>query len=316
MKTKYFVHNGKLITASSKKEAIHQIVASSKRKVIASKSKSQDLENYLVKTLKSCLDENFIRANSKEIEDILDKEGFYWNSRKGRYEYEIYKSYDDELEPWWFEQNNVDSFDAYWEALFDAYLDAETQPYYDAAKAISELCAENDVEVDDDYIDDCLREEIPCDYPNFLDDEIPCTIEVKATDETIKLVFGTSSLINIASKFVKGNLRPDLQSCLKEYLLAELNEDDLKDVSAVKSELEKLKKYKCSLFGYNDCMLTVREYLSTQNPKDDRASKFLELNDEFYFTPDSFYGSADNMIKIKAKIPIEYIDCRVGRHDF
>jgi hypothetical protein len=63
-------------------------------------------------------------------------------------------------------------------------------------------------------------------------------------------------------------------------------------------------------------MLTVREYLSTQNPKDDRASKFLELNDEFYFAPDSFYGSADNMIKIKAKIPIEYIDCRVGRHDF
>lgn len=273
-----FNFNGKVILASSKKEAIQKIVAS--KKVTA----SAEADAWIKKVLEDYVPKEFLDEHEKELEAIFDKHCF-WNRKENTYEYTFYRDQNDEITSSWLE--DIETFDAYHEKLWEAYRDSECELFRDIMDDIVELLENNDVELkqDADELRLALNESIPVYYPNFLDDTINTYIEVKNTSTVKKFLFGSDSNINIATKCVKGKfeeaISKSLVECTEEWKYGDLSEFSDKDkIQPITKflDFQDSRKETDELLYLVDVEITIREYLSILDKNTDWKEKRSEVD--------------------------------------
>ena len=269
----FYLCKGKVITASSKNDAI---------KVVATSTSDKKLEDFLVKCLKGYVSEENVRKYSKEIDDCFTN--FTWD--KQDYKLDIYRDQGDSLDSY---VRDIDTFEAYFNTIWDAYIDYVSDSFYELADNIKETLKTEGVEIDGDISDLSLQlqDYIPVDYPNFLDDDVVVTVRIKNTKDVKKFLYGSSSNINIATKLVKGHLDPDVEKSLIQAIEEQLvhadsfeelsKEDKIKEAVSFLDKSDKLKREE--LITIEGAELTIRDYLSIVDRDSDYTSEKLNKID-------------------------------------
>ena len=271
----FYLCKGKVITASSKNNAI---------KVVATSTSDKKLEDFLVECLQGYVSEDNVRKFSKEIDDCFDKGPFHWD--KSKYYFEIYKDYSDSMDE---RIKDIDTFEAYFNTIWDAYLEYVSSEFYDLADRIKETLKAEEVEIDGDVSDlsGQLQDYISVEYPDFLDDNVTVTVRIKNTKDIKKLLYGSSSNINIATKLVKGKLDIDVEKSLIQAIEEQLvhadsfeelsKEDKIKEAVDFLDKCDKLKREE--LITVEGVDLTIRDYLSIIDRDSDFTGEKLDKID-------------------------------------
>lgn len=269
----FYLCKGKVITASSKAKAIQ---------VIATSTSDKKLEDFLVKCLKGYVSEENVRKFSKEIDGCFTN--FTWDRQD--YELNIYRDQGDSLDS---SIRDIDTFEAYFNTLWDAYMEYVSDEFYELADRIKETLKTEGVEINGDVSDLSLQlqDYISVDYPNYLDDKIEVNVTIKNTKDIKKFLYGSSSNINIATKLVKGHLDPDVEKSLIQAIEEQLvhadsfeelsKEDKIKEAVSFLDKSDKLKREE--LITVEGVELTIREYLSIIDRDSDFTSKKLDKID-------------------------------------
>lgn len=124
--------------------------------------------------------------------------------------------------------------------------------------------------------------------PNFLDETLEASIEVKNTPEIKKRVYGSSSNINIANKCVKHKLSKEVEEslidCVKDYSKFSSDEfDELSDKEKVTEivnflDMEDKRSSYDEIIYMTDVSITVRDYLSILDSSNDYKEKVKEVD--------------------------------------
>lgn len=301
-----FLCKGHVVTASSKSKALRVVAAINK-----------GVEDYLVKLLRGFVSEENVRKYSKEIENIFDSH-FFW--RNGAYELTIYRDRDDNIGEV-LRRKKITTFDEYYDLIYDIYQEYELDEFFETAESIQSLLEEEGIELEDD-VDELrlrLQEEIGTNYPDFLSDEVEVDIGIKNVPEMKKLIYGSSSNINIATKCVKHKLGTIIEQALLECVeryegeIRELN--DSEKIKAITNFLDYEDKHKDDELLYLIYVnITVRDYLSINDNSDHNSVKAVNIETtgntkallSYGYGPDDVYN--DGIDLTLGKLNIEYIE--------
>lgn len=296
-----YLYNGHVVTASSKNKAL----------VIASSHSNKQLEDLFVKIFEGYLPEETVRKYSKELDtDVFDSFLF----RDGHLEHEVYKDQNDSVK-WLIESKNIESFEEYFQELQEAYLDDELRVFGEVYDNLEKFLEENELELEDDFDDlkDRIRDYCWYTTPNFLDETLEVSIEVKNTPEIKKRVYGSSSNINIANKCVKHKLSKEVEEslidCVKDYSRFSSDEfDELSDKEKVTEivdflDMEDKRSSYDEIIYMTDVTITVRDYLSILDSSNDYKEKVKEVDvSERYGTMLNYGSYLYNVDDINTKI--------------
>lgn len=283
---KNFKFKDKIVTASSRKEAIAKIVASEKKVTASSNKEAQD---FIKDILKDYIEEDFLNEHIDDFEDMFDKE-LFWNNNEKTYENNIYKDYrDDEGIEELIKSEDVESFDEYWEKMFEAYHEAESNPFFDLVSDIKEYLEENEAEdkLINDNDDDMrfhIQDKCPTNYPEFLGNTITAYILVKNTPNMKKKVYGSSSNISIATKCVKHKFSKEIEESLISAFedwsgdkFNEMNEQErIKDLRNY-LDFEDKHNEQNEILYLAEVDITIEEYLSIKD-KDNAKNKEIDID--------------------------------------
>lgn len=264
-----FLYKGHVVTANSKTKAI---------RVVASINKG--VEDYLVKLLRGFVSEENVRKYSKEIEDIFDNH-FFW--KDGAYELNIYRDRDDNIAEA-LRRRKITTFDGYYDLIYDAYQEYEDSEFMETAESIQYLLEENDIELEDDVSELRIRlqDKIRTNYPDFLSDEVEVDIGIKNVPEMKKLIYGSSSNINIATKCVKHKfgtkIEEALLECVERYQGKIRKLNDSEKIKAITDFLDyEDKSSDDELLYLTYVNITVRDYLSINDKSDHNSVKVVDI---------------------------------------
>jgi hypothetical protein len=290
-----YIYKGKAIYASSKKEALAQIVAFTKQQKVLG-SATADIKTWIQTTLAGVLGSYVNSDTEKKLFDscadqlaVILNEFYTWNDSTKRY-VSIVKFNEADLPI--LAIKKLKSFEELENFVKEFYSDDTMEVDYQCAKkltkVISEYLKEIGVKVSSQIrqlieapIMERLLNNMDIRYPTeqLLDEEFTCNVTVPLMEPRVmQAVFGTQDLAVIVNKFVKSQLPKKLYEALR---LCFVNESRNIDLSSFETVLLVLSRIISEIkLKYLD-KLTLKQIISTYDSDNNMAVKEISFNDKY-----------------------------------